>query len=152
MRLCTNESISQHRERQGGSRRGTLSIELLLVLPVLMTLLLGMVEFGMILYSRQQLMVASREGARVAALGGDEEAVKQIVRHFLGDGRLGDAKVTLTDGAGQPIATTRAVHSGEPIEVWLRLPTKHAVPDLLRFIGFSIKDDVLVARTAMRKE
>jgi hypothetical protein len=36
--------------------------------------------------------------------------------------------------------------------VWVRLPARHAVPDLLRFIGYSLRDDQIVGRTVMRRE
>ena len=36
--------------------------------------------------------------------------------------------------------------------VTVQLPTAVAVPDLLPFIGFSISNDIIVARTVMRKE
>jgi hypothetical protein len=137
---------------QRSSRRGSLTMELLLVLPVVVALLLGMIEFSMILFSRQQLLAASREGARVAALGGDKQDVKNAVRRYLGQGRLATTEVRLTDAAGDAIASGGAVPPGEAVEVWLRLPTNYAVPDLLKFVGFSIKRDELVARTVMRRE
>jgi hypothetical protein len=137
---------------QQSSRRGSLTMELLLVFPIVVALLLGMIEFSMILFSRQQLLAASREGARVAALGGDKQDVKNAVQRYLGQGRLATTEVRLTDAAGAAIASGGAVPPGEPVEVWLRLPTNYAVPDLLKFVGFSIKKDELVARTVMRRE
>jgi TadE-like protein len=133
-------------------RRGSLTVELILVFPILLGLLLGMIEFSMLLFSRQQLTAASREGARIAALGGELQDVERTVVRCLGDGRLADAEVVMTDAAGHPITTADAVPTGEPIEVWVRLPAKHAVPDLLWFIGYSIRNDEIVARTVMRKE
>lgn len=138
--------------RDHTSRRGSLTMELLLVFPIVVALLLGMVEFSMILLSRQQLLAASREGARVAALGGDRQEVRNAVRRYLGTGRLAATEVKLTNAAGEPIASGQAVPTGEAVEVWLKLPTNHAVPDLLKFVGFSIKKDELVARTVMRRE
>jgi hypothetical protein len=123
-------------------------VELLLVLPLLVALLVGMVEFSMLLVARQHLLTASREGARVAALGGDQDEVAHAVYRYLGEGRLADAEVVavLDDEAGRPIP------SGEAVEVRVRLPANHAVPDLLRFVGISIAKDEIVARTVMRKE
>jgi hypothetical protein len=127
-------------------------VELLFVFPILLGLLLAMIEFSMLLFSRQQLVAASREGARTAALGGDLVDVRDTVRRCLGEGRLGDADVSMTDVAGQPLSMAQAVPSGEPVEVWVRLPANHAVPDLLRIVGFSIRDEEIVARTVMRRE
>jgi hypothetical protein len=129
-----------------------MTFELMLVFPIAMAFFLAMIEFSMILTARQQLLAASREGARVAAIGADHEEVAITIRRYLGEGPLGDSELTMTDAEGSVLSTSLAVRSGEPVEVWLRVPTGHVVPDLLRFIGYSIKDDELVARTVMRRE
>jgi len=74
--------------------------------------------------------------------------IEQAVRLALGDARFAQASVTamLTDGNGDPVA------SGEPIAVQVRLPASAAVPDLLIFAGLSIRNQVLVGQTVMRKE
>src|SRR5947209_2475357 len=129
-------------------RRGTLALELLFALPVLLAVLLATVEFSMLLVARQQLLVASREGARVAAQGGDSTEVQQAVALFLGTGPLAGARVdaVLTDDSGQPLP------SGAAVAVTLSLPTTQAVPDLLAFIGVSLRRDTLITQTVMRKE
>lgn len=134
------------------SRRGILTFELLLILPILLIVVLAAVQFSLTLQARQQLVAASREGCRVAALGGDLGEVERTVRKTLGSGRLADADIELTDEAGAAIPAGMSVPSGESVSVWLRLPTVHVVPDLLRFMGYSIKNDELVARTLMRRE
>ncbi|HYT89943.1 MAG TPA: TadE/TadG family type IV pilus assembly protein [Gemmataceae bacterium] len=135
-------------ERVRRRRPAALAVELLFALPVLLAMLLGTVEFSMLLVARQQLLVASREGARVAAQGGDATEVEQAVSLFLGASSLAGASVqsVLTDDVGEPLP------SGAPVTVTVTLPTARAVPDLLAFIGFSIRGDTLIAQTVMRKE
>jgi len=144
-------AVVEHR-RSARKCRGSVTVELILTFPILLALFLGMIEFSMLLYARQQLAGASREGARVAALGGELTDVEQTVRRYLGDGRLGDAEVHMSQTGGQRISTAQAVPAGEPIEVWVRIPAAYAVPDLLRIVGYSLRDEEIVARTAMRKE
>jgi Flp pilus assembly protein TadG len=129
-------------------RAGSMTVELLLALPVLLTFLFGMVEFSMLLLARQELLTASREGARVAALGGSEADVAQATRLFLGAGSLSQANVqmVLTDAKGAPL------HSGSPVAVTVSIPASQAVPDLLAFIGLSIANETLAAQSVMRKE
>jgi Flp pilus assembly protein TadG len=124
------------------------AVELLVALPIVLAVLLGMIEFSMLLVARQQILVASREGARVAALGGTADDVDKAVHQFLGTGSLAGAQVQaqLTDQSGQPVP------SGGAVAVTVSLPTAQAVPDLLRFIGFSLGNDVLTVQTVMRKE
>jgi Flp pilus assembly protein TadG len=121
---------------------------LLLVLPVLLALLLGMIEFSLLYAARQHLTTASREGARVAALGGDQFAVQQAIQNVLGNSNLGGAtlQATLTDGLGQPLPT------GAPVQVTLTIPAAQAVPDLLGIIAVTLGDQVITAQTVMRKE
>lgn len=138
--------------RKRPPRRGILAVELLLFLPILLILVLAMVQFSMTLHARQQLVAASREGCRIAALGGSLSEVEQTVRRTLGNGKLADADIELTDEKGTPILAGTPVFTGDSVSVWLRLPTHHVVPDLLRFMGYSIKNDELVARTVMRRE
>lgn len=133
-------------------RRGYLTLELFLVFPILMLLLAGMIQFSMMLHARQQLVAAGREGARVASLGGDAHDVEHAVHRTLGEGRLSEATVLLTTEDDHPLASAQQVPPGEPVAVWVRLPTTRAVPDLLRFIGYSIRDDEIVVRTIMRRE
>jgi Flp pilus assembly protein TadG len=131
-----------------GLRRGTVALELLLVLPIVLGVLLATVEFSMLLVAQQQLLVASREGARAAAQGGTLSDVQNAVQVFLGQGNLSQASLqaTLTDATGQPLP------SGSPVAVALSLPATQAVPDLLAFLGFSIRSETLTAATVMRKE
>lgn len=137
---------------QGRPRRGILAFELLLVLPILLIVVLAAVQFSLTLYARQQLVAASREGCRVAALGGNLTEVESTIRRTLGNGRMADADIELTDETGNPLTDGMTIPSGNPVAVWLRLPTVHVVPDLLRFIGYSIQTDEMVARTVMRRE
>jgi hypothetical protein len=129
-------------------RRANFSLELLLLFPILLAMLVGVVEFGMMLAISEQLAQASREGCRVAAVGGDEEDVVEAVHRTLGEGRLDEAKieVVMFDEEGRPL------HEGEPVAVRVSIPADRAIPDLLAFIGFTIKDETLAGRTVMRKE
>lgn len=129
-------------------RSASMTLELLLVLPIALVLVLAVVEFSMILVVRQQLTAASREGARVAAIGGSPVEIEAAVRIFLGNGTLSQAEVVsvLTDESGI------AIPSGGAVQVVVTLPTAQAVPNLLAPFGFSIANDVIYARTIMRKE
>jgi Flp pilus assembly protein TadG len=130
-------------------RRGVMALELLFVLPLVLGVLLATVEFSMLLVAQQQLIISSREGARVAAQGGNQDDVQSAVLVFLGQGSLSQATITamLTDPTtGQPLP------SGSPVSVTVSLPATQAVPDLLAMLGYSISNETLTAMTVMRKE
>lgn len=128
-------------------RRGSLTLELLLVLPILMTVVLGAFEFSMLAQARQQLLTASREGTRVAALGGTVADVEQATQQAL-SGSLQNATIQLniTDADGVPLP------SGQPVSVAVSVNVGQVVPDLLAFIGYNIANETLVGQTVMRKE
>ena len=52
-----------------------MSVELALVAPLLMTLMFGIVEFGMMFHCQMQLNNMTREATRIAAIGAQPTAV-----------------------------------------------------------------------------
>lgn len=58
------------------SERGAVAVEFALVIPVLLLLVFGIVEFGNIYNVQIQVTSAAREGAREMALGGSPEAAR----------------------------------------------------------------------------
>jgi Flp pilus assembly protein TadG len=63
------------------SKRGSAIIEFAVILPIFMTMLFGMVEFGRVLSVQHIVNSAAREGARVASLPGtDNVAVTTAVQ------------------------------------------------------------------------
>ncbi len=55
------------------SIRGAAAVELAVVLPLLLTLVFGIIEFGWVFMVRETLTNSSREGCRVAVLQGSTE-------------------------------------------------------------------------------
>ena len=58
-----------------GGRRGAALVEFVIVVPLLLLLLLGIMEFGMVMHDYIMLAQGAREGARTAAIG---RPVKEI--------------------------------------------------------------------------
>ena len=69
--------------------RGAAMIELALILPLLVMLLVGIVDFGRAYSAQVSITGAAREGARTLALGGSSAAVTDAV-----NGAKGLASVT----------------------------------------------------------
>lgn len=57
------------RTRRRGNDRGVVAVELALVLPILLLLVFGIIDFGRMINAQISLTQAAREGARWAALG-----------------------------------------------------------------------------------
>ncbi|HBT20210.1 MAG TPA: pilus assembly protein TadE [Peptococcaceae bacterium] len=63
--------------------RGQALVELAMVIPILLMLLFGVIEFGRIFNAYLMVNQASREGARIAAVGGSDEEITMTVENFL---------------------------------------------------------------------
>ena len=77
--------------------RGVAAAEFALVLPVLMLILLGIIEFGMIMYGREVVTNAAREGARAGIVQGPpkrtEGEIIDIARNYLTNTGINSSKV-----------------------------------------------------------
>lgn len=130
------------------SRRGALSLETLLLIPVGLALILAVIEFGLLLSSQHLLDSASAQAVRVAARGGSEEAVAEAVERVLGPKRFKLADVYVTSaGKEEPPLTT-----GDPVEVRVEVLARDYVPNLLAFLGVGLGDKKLTGRAVLRME
>src|SRR5262249_35277283 len=101
------------RHQPGRSRRGVLSMELVLTLPILFILLLGLFEFTMLFYSRSLVVEASRVGARKASLpGATAQSVEEEVLKVLSP-RL---------QTGTQVGVDVGLHSGDVVMVSITTP------------------------------
>ncbi|MBX3440529.1 MAG: pilus assembly protein [Planctomycetaceae bacterium] len=126
-----------------GRRRGILSMELVLTLPILGILLLGILEFTMLFFAQGTVAEASRLGARRATMQGATDGdVEEQVQFALGP-RLSSSAEIRVQGAQ---------FSGEPVIVAVAVPMTAASPDLLWPIGFGLQGQFLVSEARMAKE
>ena len=124
-------------------RRGVLSMELLLTLPILTVLLFGLLEFSLLFFARADVVEASRAGARAARVyGATAESVEEEVRFSLG-GRLAP-HVRVQAELGDK--------TGDEVSVAVEVPMAVASPDLLWLIGYSLQGRDLLCETRMAKE
>ena len=125
------------------SRRGVLTMELVLTLPILFVVLMGLFEFTMLFYSRSLIVEATRVGARKASLpGATQEAVEEEVRRVLSP-RL---------QTGMQIGVDPGSHSGDVVVVSVQTPMTSASPDLLWPIGVGLSGRNLYSETRMIRE
>ena len=83
------------------NERGAVLVEFALVLPLIVLFAFGIIEFGRAYSARIQLTSAVREGARVAALGGDAVSATKAGAAGL---RPQDITVTYTASPGSSCA------------------------------------------------
>lgn len=98
------------------SRRAIVTVEAVLVLPVLLLLTFGVMEYGWMFLKMQEVTNATRHGARIAITPDATSAqVKVAITDLLGKTGVKGATVTLTPtdisavAAGQTITVTTSV-------------------------------------------
>lgn len=100
------------------NERGALAAEFALLLPVLLMMVLGTIEFGMIMFSRELITNASREGARAGIVQVSPKptsaTITTIAMNYLTGTGINPADVTVTvagaGGANPNTLTVTAVY------------------------------------------
>lgn len=119
--------------------RGQAIVELAILLPVLLLILLGILEFGRVFSSYMIITHASREGARVGAVGGSDLDVQNTVSNNTATLDSTNMTVTILDGGNR----------GEPFTVKVGYDIKLVTP----LIGVIVGDPLhMEAETSMRIE
>lgn len=120
-----------------------MSMELVLTLPILMTVLFGLFEFTLLFYARSLVVEASRTGARHASLPGATSAdVEQAVRAVLNPRLQRQLDIDIDLGR----------RSGDVVMVGVSIPMSEASPDLLWMTGFSLTNQTIYSETRMVRE
>lgn len=129
------------RPTAGRRRRGSTVAELIVVMPVLVTFLLGTIEFSMLLQARQQLLAAAREGARVGSRGGTDSEIQAQVQNVLGY----TATVSITRATAVPPNTR------DSVTVVVQTAAVNLVPNLLPYV-YNLNGQNLLGRAVMNLE
>ncbi len=108
--------------RRGSAREeGAAAVEFALIVGLLAMLVFGMMEYGLAFWQLQSLRAATREGARVAAVGGDSAQVSNaVVGASAGALPAGFGGISISSGgcpepsAGDPIdqSVTVSINNG----------------------------------------
>ena len=143
---------SSHNSRAGHAERGAELIEFALVLPLMLLVLLGIIDFGLLFQRYLVVTNAAREGARVAVLPGYSDAdVAARVTQFLTAGGLTESATTTVGspqysdvGGGQCIVM-------KPVTV--AYPYSYsAIGSLASYFGSGFTRSGLQATATMRSE
>jgi hypothetical protein len=130
-------------QKKQARRRGVLSMELVLTLPILFLLMLAVFQFMLLFYSRSLIVEASRVGARKATLPGvTQEDVEDEIRRVLAPSLQTGMQVDVDFGEW----------TGDVVTVSVAVPMTAASPDLLWPIGFSLNGQNLYSETRMVRE
>ena len=97
-------------------KRGQAIVEFALILPVFILILLGIMEFGLVFHQYLVVTAASREGARVAALGGSDAETLTMVNTSAVSITAGQLTTTITP-ANRVKGQTVSVQVTNPVTI-----------------------------------
>lgn len=139
------------RQRRFGNR-GQALVEFALLLPLVMLLLIGIVEFGRAWQAKQTLTDAAREGARLAVVGNPSYTVDTVdlaVKTMLKKAGFDSAAVAITYPDGCHFSTcTPQWGTGRMTSVTLEMPHKFVA--LHRFITLVTSGGTVTLRSTAR--
>ena len=130
------------------NERGAAAAEFALLLPVLLTILFAIIEFGMIMYSREVVTNAAREGTRAGIVQGPPKRtageIIAIANNYLTNTGVNPANVTFTvAGEGLVNPNTLTVTATYPYNFLIPwIPAITGIPNPL----------TIQAQTVMRHE
>jgi hypothetical protein len=124
---CAGETRRRGRFGRLGDRSGQAFVEFLMVIPPLLLLVVGILEFGTAWRTSQVVTNTAREGARIAVLPapfGTEANVLEAIDWRLATGGLDPdlAEVEILCEAGTGAACFNSGRSGTPMEVRIQYP------------------------------
>ncbi len=132
-----------HHSKKETKRRGFLTMEFAMVMPILAVVLFALFEFSLLFSARTSVVEACRKGARLATVPGVHPAdVEHEVRRVLPTRLSNQCQVRTIVGE----------NTGDAVSVVVRVPMQFASPDLLWPIGFSLKGQYLQSESRMLKE
>jgi Flp pilus assembly protein TadG len=140
----------QRHNRAKINRKGAvLSLELLLVLPILLVVCFAVVEFSMLLIAMQRVQTASSAACRIGTLPARNPDVQQQAMLAAAKAALGNPSLI---AACQMPQSDVGTYAGDPVVVVVSVPMTAAAPNLLKMMGFSLEGRQLVAQTEMCKQ
>lgn len=110
--------------KSGRKERGAVAVEMAIILPLLLIILLGIIEFGRAYNVQVSLTQAAREGARYAAIHHGETGFDVQAAALAAAPSLSGLSVTVTDDASTCTSTTN-----------VRVQTKVTLPSLTGFFN-----------------
>ncbi len=125
------------------TRRGILTMEFVMVMPILAVVLFALFEFSLLFSARTSVVEACRTGARLATVPGVQPyEIEAEVRRVLPTRLSQQCQVRTIVGE----------NAGDPVSVVIQVPMQAASPDLLWPIGFGLKGQFFQSESRMLKE
>lgn len=124
------------------NQKGQSLVEFAIILPIILLLLMGIVEFGMMLNSYLTIQNVAREGARLGIVGGSDLEINTLIKSISPNLTPADITVNIV-----PVEGSRK--SGDTLKVSITYNYHMTVPIISALLNNVI---VLKAQSSMRLE
>lgn len=124
------------------NKKGQSVVELALILPMVLLLLMGVVEFGRMFHTYLVITQGSREGARLAVVGESDTTIVERVKQVTASLDLAKLTVNIEPGEDDRVR-------GVPVKVTVTYKLELIVPDVINIIPDPLN---ISASTVMRME
>ena len=138
-------------------RSGQALVEFALILPILLALLMGIMEFGFLMKNQLQISNATREGARAASLGKSTTEIKTRVKNTSSPLVVQDGQITIywsnDNGADNYpyLVTNSGTQNGVASGKMIRVQTAWPHTSLTGFFPF-LNNRIITIQVTMRRE
>ena len=105
------------------SERGAAAVEFAIVVPVLVMLLLGIMEFGRVYNTQAELSAAAREGVRVLAVTGNQTTARSAAENVAVSLKPGLQDSNISFGAACPSTVSAGTSPQATITITYSLST-----------------------------
>jgi Flp pilus assembly protein TadG len=133
-------------------QKGGALVEFAIVLPLLVILVIGIIEFGLLCYNKHIIANASREGARAAIIAGDDSlgdaAIRTIVKNYCNSRLLDFSGNSVTDADIDLDPNRATLGFGDDFTVAIEYDYGFLIPSLFN-LGNATK---ITAKTLMKME
>ena len=141
-------------------QKGVAAVEFAIILPVLMIIIFGIIEFGLLLYDKQVITNASREGARAGVVVGvsrvDDAGILDVMDRYIANnlvtfGSTPSLNITICPGLNcDPSSDRNGMDFGDELTVTVTYDYDFLV--LPNFVASLTGMQTLVATTVMKME
>ncbi len=135
-------------------QKGVAAVEFAIILPVLMIIIFGIIEFGLLLYDKQVITNASREGARAGVVVGvsrvDDAGILEVMDRYIANNLVTFGSTPSLNITIDPVEPRTGMDFGEELTVTVTYDYDFLV--LPNFVASLTGVQTLVAKTVMKME
>ncbi|OEF96199.1 TadE/TadG family type IV pilus assembly protein [Desulfuribacillus alkaliarsenatis] len=114
------------------NEKGQSLVEMALLLPILIILLIGVIDFGRFLYTNMHLHLATQETVRLASLGANDQELQSFINSYTHVNNQEDLQMHISLNENQRV-------SGEYVTITLEYPMEIMTPFVSKIITFPLK-------------